>query len=96
MYQMRIPDKIKVIGKNVKIKIKKKLGNVTTLGQWTGTKKLIELKKDNSDDMNEVFLHEIIECIDERCDLNLEHYVISTLSEVLFQVIKDNNLDFRR
>ena len=92
---MRIPDKIKVIGKNVKIKIKKKLSNETTLGQWTGTKKLIELKKDNSD-MNEVFLHEIIECIDERCDLNLEHYVISTLSEVLFQVIKDNKLDFRR
>jgi hypothetical protein len=92
---MRIPNKIKVIGKNVKIKIKKKLDNETTLGQWTGTKKLIELKKDNSD-MNEVFLHEIIECIDERCDLNLEHYVISTLSEVLFQVIKDNKLDFRR
>ena len=91
---MRIPNKIKVIGKNIKIKIKKKIGG-GTLGQYHGVKKLIKLKKDNLD-MNEVFLHEIIECINDKCNLDMEHYVISTLSEILFQVIKDNKLDFRR
>jgi hypothetical protein len=92
---MIIPNKIKVIGKYVKVIIKDELDEETILGEWDGVKKTIELRKDNSD-MNEIFLHELIEAINDKCDLDMEHKVISTLSEVLFQVIKDNKLDFRR
>lgn len=92
---MIIPKKLRVIGKDVKIVVKKELDEETTLGQWKGLEKTIELKKDGPD-MNEIFLHEIFECINDRCDLDMEHKVISTLSEVLYQVIKDNKLDFRK
>lgn len=92
---MIIPKKLKVLGKDVKVVIKDELDEETTLGQWKGVDKIIELKRDGVD-MNEVFLHEIVECINDRCDLGLKHSKISTLSEVLFQVIKDNKLDFRK
>jgi hypothetical protein len=92
---MIIPKKIKVIGKDVKVVVKKELKEETTLGQWLGLEKTIELKKDGPD-MNEIFLHEILECINDRCDLDMEHKVISTMSEILYQVIKDNKLDFRK
>jgi hypothetical protein len=92
---MIIPKKLRVIGKDVKVVVKKELDEETTLGQWKGLEKLIELKKDGQD-MNEIFLHEILECINDRCDLGLEHNVLSTLSEVLYQVVKDNKLDFRK
>jgi hypothetical protein len=92
---MRIPQKLKVIGKTVSVVVLKELDEETTLGQWKGVDKVIELKRDGVD-MNEIFLHEIIECINDRCDLNLKHSTLSTLSEVLFQVIKDNGLDFRK
>jgi hypothetical protein len=42
----------------------------------------------------ENLLHEIIEAIDFRLELNLEHHKICVLSEALYQVLKDNKLRF--
>ncbi len=41
-------------------------------------------------------LHEIIEIINNICDLALPHQTISTLETNLFQVIRDNKLDFSK
>jgi hypothetical protein len=44
----------------------------------------------------ETFLHEIIECLNIKMELKLEHNQITSLSTALFHVIRNNNLDFRR
>jgi hypothetical protein len=81
---MIIPNKIKVIGKYVKVIVKDELSDETTLGEWDGVKKIIELRKDNSD-MNEIFLHELIECINDRCDLDMEHKVYQHYQKYCFK-----------
>ena len=40
----------------------------------------------------EVFIHEIIEAILEMNDIEVEHNVLSTLSQGLYQVFQDNGL----
>jgi len=40
-------------------------------------------------------LHEIIETIKSLNNLDMDHKNLSVLSESLFQVIRDNKLDFR-
>ena len=85
-----IPKRLKVLGKYVKVEVVDEFEDESTLGQWCGIDKKIMLKKDS--DMNEVLLHEIVECINDRCDLKLCHSKISTLCEVLYQVLKDNRL----
>ncbi len=47
------------------------------------------------DIQDEALLHEIIEFIVATCDLDINHAQISTLSAVLHQVLKDNDL-FRK
>ena len=42
----------------------------------------------------EILLHESIEAINYHLELKLEHHQISALSEVLFQIIRDNKLKF--
>lgn len=44
----------------------------------------------------ETFLHEILECINSKFDLALKHYQITTVSTGLFDIIRRNNLDFRK
>ena len=39
-----------------------------------------------------VLLHEIIELLNEECDMNLTHQTISTLATSLYAVLKDNKL----
>lgn len=43
---------------------------------------------------NEVLLHEIIEAICNRCEVHIEHQAITTISEGLHQVLRDNKLKF--
>ena len=41
-----------------------------------------------------VLLREITECVNAYFELELEHRAIETLEEVLYQVLKDNDLKF--
>jgi hypothetical protein len=92
-----IPEKLKVLGKYISIdQVDKIDDDDNILGIWKAGDRKIELRNDEDTDLPEIFLHEIIECINDRCDLGLTHNKISTLSEILFQVIDDNKLDFRR
>ena len=75
------------------VKYVERFKDETTLGQWDGMKSEISLKI--SPDIWEYFLHECIECINDRCDLRMKHHQIATLSEVLYAVIKENGIDFR-
>jgi len=95
---MNIPEKLKILGKYITVaKVDKIDDDDNFLGMWKAAERRIELRADDDEsDINEIFLHEIIECINDRCDLGLNHTKLSVLSEVLWQIIGDNNLDFRR
>ena len=55
----------------------------------------IVICKDCDDDRaEEALMHEVIEVINEHCDLRLKHQTISTLSAVLYHTIVDNQLEF--
>jgi len=43
---------------------------------------------------NEVLLHEVLEAINYRLELRLEHHKLCVLGEVLHQVLSDNKMDF--
>ena len=43
----------------------------------------------------EIFFHEIIERINYTYELDIRHSSVCTLSEELFAIIRNNNLDFR-
>jgi hypothetical protein len=83
---------IKVIGKMVEIEVVDEEidDDECILGQWCGLENKIRIRKRGHDDMSEVLLHELMECIKDRCDLKLPHQSLSTLSEVLYQVLKEN------
>ena len=56
---------------------------------------LIKIASDLPDStQSEVLLHEIIEAICNRCEVEIEHRVITIISENLHQVLRDNRLKF--
>jgi len=96
---MKIPRTLKIGGKKIKINIvnTKVALKVQSVGEWDAHYYTIEL--DNLTDapverMEECFLHEIMEAIDGFYELKLAHWKINLLGEVLYQIIKDNKLDF--
>lgn len=97
---MKIPRILKIGGKKIKVRIQKSDYSIEgeNIGEWDGNRQTIML--DNLVDapierMEECFLHEIIEGINGMYELKLSHWKITVMSEVLFQIIKDNKLDFR-
>jgi len=44
----------------------------------------------------ETFMHEIFEVICHIYNIDIPHEVLTLQSEVLFAIIRDNNLDFRK
>jgi len=86
-----LPKEIIVLGKVVHIKVVPVINkDETTLGEWVGTENTIYIKQ-GIPSVGEVFLHELVECIKDKCDLQMNHTIICVLSEVLYQVIKTND-----
>jgi len=91
---MRIPDKIKILGYDYTIKMidlneTEKFG---TQDMNTLTIRLNENKAQSQ--IDSTLLHEIIEAIDFHLGLELKHYQINALEAGLYQVLKDNDLQF--
>lgn len=92
---MHIPDKIKILGYDYTIKMidlneTEKFGN---LDMNTLTIRLNENKAQSQ--IDSTLLHEIIEAINFHLGLELKHYQINALEAGLYQVLKDNNINFR-
>jgi len=93
---MKIPDKIKVSGKTYTIEIRN--NRATKDGIDMGASASLWSQKIFIDDdqhienQEEGLLHEIIEIISRESDFKLEHSTISVLSNILYQVLKDNKL----
>ncbi|WP_196600522.1 hypothetical protein [Pectinatus frisingensis] len=90
-----IPTKIKILGHEYHIifdndYIEKSGGNT---GQCNNYRNEIHIcSKLPESSQNEILIHEIIEALDYRLELNLEHHKICALGESLNQVLCDNGL----
>jgi len=93
---MKIPKNIKTGGINTTVSIVPPHKTNDKTGQFISINRIIYIRNDADQEvMEECLLHEIIESIDYDNDLGLPHQTISTLSICLYQILKDNNLNFR-
>ena len=93
---MKIPENIKVGGHDIRVEFSDS-AHIDALGEYVCARNLIRLKQETEStecNVAECLLHEIIECINAKNDLRMEHTAITVLSEVLFQVLRDNQLNF--
>ena len=91
---MNIPDIIKIGGHYFEVKktTSKYVSNTATCENFYN---LIQINTDAAQSaQDEALLHEIVEAIDTANDFKLSHMIISTLAENLYQVLKDNKLNF--
>jgi len=67
------------------------------LGNVSITSQTIRIAQNSTiEQQEETLLHEVVEVINSSCDLDLEHNQIATLSYILYQVLKDNQIEFSR
>ena len=94
---MKIPDKIKIGGHDVDVKIVSPADLGPDVGgDFQGQYNLIRISNDSVEScMARTLMHEIVEWISGHHELNMEHSQVTSLAENLFQVLRDNNLDFR-
>lgn len=93
---MKIPDKIKLGAHNITIQ-KVPMSEIENGGLFDSLNYNIRLRNDINEPeskRSECFLHEIIESIRYIHNMEINHKEVTTLSECLFQVIRDNNLIF--
>lgn len=93
---MKIKNSLKILGHNYEVRVTReaRLANSTS-GTQCGNLLRIELSPIEPESRTaETFLHEIFEALNCHLELDLQHHTISSLSEGLFQVLRDNKLDF--
>jgi len=92
---LKIPDKIKIGGFNVEVKFKENLVvDRQHGGEYSPRELAIYLDPALEKRHSEILLHEIIECICDAYDLEMDHHYIMVLGRALCQVLKDNDLRF--
>ena len=89
---MRIPKRIKIAGHSYKVKFKPNLyRDNDAAGRSNANKCTIDLDPTGSESHQcEILLHEIVEQINYRFELNLSHDKISILGASFWQVLNDN------
>ena len=94
---MTIPTIIKILGHDYQVEltdnyIAKSGGNT---GQCNNYLNIISIGKElPKSSQLEVLLHEVLEAINYRLELELEHPKLCVLGEVLHQVLRDNGMSF--
>jgi len=94
---MKIPEKLKIMGHEYVVSFDSKLfmNDAVGGGEACGNDLSIVLAGGMPESREaEVFLHEIIEMVKYTLRIELDHKDLSALSEGLFAVLRDNELDF--
>jgi len=101
--QVKIPKRIKIAGHWVGVRRKRKVDkNEDSLGYAKYTHDEIELatsflkKPIPESKCAEIFLHEIIHHVLDKYSVNMREKDVHLMSAGLFQVIRDNKLDFSK
>jgi len=94
---LNIPDKIKIGGFDVEVKLKENIVvDRQHGGEYSPRELTIYLDPALKKRHGEILLHEIIEALCDAYDVDIEHHYIMALGRGLYQVLKDNDIDFRR
>ena len=93
---MQIPSEIMIAEHIVKIGIYKDCRRIQSSGEYNNWYREIMLNMEGTpeDVQAETFLHEIHESINRIFNLELDHKTLTLLSEILFQTIRRNKLNF--
>lgn len=94
---MRIPDKIKIGSHEYTVlrESSMKGHSIGSCSPWELTIRLVDDNGAKESRIAEALLHEIIEAIDENYNLHLPHDKLTVLSELLFNTLRNNKLDFK-
>lgn len=95
---MKLPDSIKVGGRKISVVRRWSSDILGGLAQYNDWKGEIAISKDVDVSEQQVMvalIHEILECLNARHEYQLEHHVIQSLAETLYQVIVDNYKELR-
>jgi len=86
---------LKILGFKVPVKFVENGLFSNRAGLYDGRSQEITIGADcNRQVQNSTLIHEIIECINNELELNLEHPQLSALATGIYQVIKDNKKVF--
>ncbi len=83
---------IRILGLDYAIELTDRRTGLGNAGQILNTQALIQLDKEvnSPEHLKSVLLHEVIEALKYRLELNLDHNIIVSLESGLFQVLTDN------
>jgi len=92
---MKIPKLIRVGGHDITIKLVKS-DDMKQSGDYDTWYDVIRINMDSLPESSqaEILLHEILEAISKKYNLELEHKTLTIISESLFAIIRNNKLDF--
>ena len=92
---MKIPEKIKFGGHNIPIKLVM-ADEIKGSGEYDSWYEAIKVNRDGTPEAKqaETLLHEIIEVINAKFNLEISHTALTGISEMLFSVLRNNDLDF--
>jgi hypothetical protein len=96
---MNIPAKLDVFSHEVKVEwvSAEQHDNSGSYNEYYNTINIHQLTEGLSESAQaETLFHELVECVNSKLDLKLKHYQISSISTGLFDIIRRNNLDFRK
>ena len=95
---MFIPEKIKLGGHIITVEMVSPK-EIHSSGEYHNFYHTIRIEKDidsKESRIAEIFLHEILEAIKMKNNLEIDHVHLTVFSESLFQVLRDNKLDFSK
>jgi len=83
---------IRILGLDYKIELYGERAGIHDAGQVLLGQAVIQLSEsiNNPDHLKSVLIHEIIEALNYRLELKLDHNVITSLEAGFFQIIQDN------
>lgn len=92
---MKIPDQFKLMGHIIRVE-QVSTKEIDGAGEYRDYYNLIRLRVEDNPESSvaEAFLHEIFEVIKTKNNLDIDHTHLTILSECLFQVLRDNGLNF--
>ena len=95
---MKIPNKIKILGQEITVELTHPR-QIGIKGDYDEKYNLIRIRHDKDIPLSQqecTLLHEIFEAIIDLTCIGIDHTTLSVVATVLYQVLRDNNLDFRK
>ena len=95
---MKIPDKIKILGQEIPVELTHPK-QINVKGDYDKFYSFIRIRHEKDiplSQQEDTLLYEIFEAIIDLTCISIDHTTLSVIAAVLYQVLRDNDLDFRK